>query len=162
MRNEGEKFLLGASLFLGLFARRLLVGEQFFALGFRLLTRGDVRGHSANGVSPPALVAEWELDRNEVVRPSDGDDSLFDLKRHVGRNYFLIVGAYCVRDLLGEYVVIGLTFYFGLRHAVQNLISAVDPQVTALKVFDKDGCEGLVVDVAELRLAPASFIFGFP
>src|SRR5215510_9266436 len=140
----------------------MLLGEQFFALGFRLLTRGDVRGDATNGVSPPTLVAEWELDRNDVVRPIDRDDSLFELKRHVGRNYFLIVGAYCVRDLFDVYVVIGLTFYFGIRHAVQNLIPAVDPQVTALKVFDIDGCEGLVEDGAQLRLAPAQLLFGSP
>src|SRR5215813_15396591 len=74
-------------------ARCLLLGEQFFALGFRLLTRGDVRGDAANGVSSPALFAEWELDRNDVARPIDRDDSLFELMRHLGRNYCLIVGA---------------------------------------------------------------------
>ena len=92
MRNEGEKFVLGASKILGRFARRLLADEQFFALGFRLLALGDVGCDAANGVRPPALVAEWELDRNEVVRPIDGDDSLFELKRCIGRNYCLIVG----------------------------------------------------------------------
>jgi len=93
MRNEGEKFVLGASKVLGSFARRPLADEQFFALGLRLLELGDVGGDAANGVRPLALVAERELDRNKVVRPIDGDDSLFELKRRISRNYRLIVGA---------------------------------------------------------------------
>jgi hypothetical protein len=68
-------------------ARCLLSGEQFFALGFRLLTRGDVDGDATSGVNPPALVSEWEPDRNEVARPIDREDSLFELLRRLGRNY---------------------------------------------------------------------------
>src|SRR5574341_824554 len=92
--------------------------------------------------------------------PIGGDDLLFKLKRGIGCNYFLIVGAYGLGDLPGMYVVIGLAFYLGLRHAVQNLIPAVDPQVTALEVFDKDDGGGIVEDRAHLRLAGAQRFLG--
>src|SRR5262245_62519041 len=60
------------------------------------------------------------------------------------------------------YFVIGFAFSFDLCHAEQNLTPAVDSQVTALKVFDKDGCDGLVEDGAQLRLAPAQLFFDSP
>src|SRR5215813_13950873 len=128
----------------------------------RAFALSDVGGDAANGVRPPALVAEWKLDREEVVRPICGDDSLFDLKRRIGRNYFLLVGAYGVCDLLGVHVVSGLAFYLSLRHAEQDFIPAIDPQVMALKVFDKDDCDGMVEDGAQLRLAIAERLFNSP
>src|SRR5262245_39558858 len=67
-----------------------------------LFALSDVGGDAANGVWPPALVAERKLDRNEVVQPVGEGDMLFKLKRRIGRNYFLVVGAYGIGDLFGK------------------------------------------------------------
>src|SRR5262249_25341385 len=62
--------------------------------------RSDVGAEAANGVRPPALVAQRKLAHYRVTYLARDKSLLFEQNRPVGRDYFPIIGEKGVRDFL--------------------------------------------------------------